>query len=320
MSIVIIGGSGFIGTALIKQLSDKKNVKNVDKRTSAMFPKVTHIADICSKEQLREALPGAELVVLLAAEHRDDVDPISLYYDVNVKGTENVLEVMEELGINRIIFTSSVAIYGLNKVNPDETTVADPFNHYGKSKWDAEEVLRKWYNTNTSQKSLAIIRPTVVFGEGNKGNVYNLLKQIVSGRFMMIGKGLNKKSMAYVENIVAFIVQLINNAQPGYEVYNYADKPDLSTLELTQLIYTQLDKGDKMIRIPYAAGYLGGVAFDILAKVTGKKFPISSIRVKKFCATTQFSADKVRNTGFKAPFTLHEGLKRTVASIMESTT
>ncbi len=79
---------------------------------------------------------------------------------------------MEKANIKRIIFISSVAIYGINKKNPDETFGADPFNHYGKSKWQAEQFLREWYETHPDW-DINIIRPAVIFGERNRGNVYN---------------------------------------------------------------------------------------------------------------------------------------------------
>ena len=104
---------------------------------------------------------NAKTVVLLAAEHRDDISPKSLYYDVNVEGTKNVLKKMEELGIKSIIFTSSVAVYGLNKNNPDENFPKDPFNHYGKRNC-VEKVLKDWLVP--INKSVTIIRPTVIFG------------------------------------------------------------------------------------------------------------------------------------------------------------
>ena len=69
----------------------------------------------------------------------------------------------------------------------------------------AEKIIKKWYEADPSNTSITIIRPTVVFGERNRGNVYNLLKQISSGKFLMVGKGQNKKSMAYVGNLVALI-------------------------------------------------------------------------------------------------------------------
>lgn len=151
---------------------------------------------------------------------------------MNVQGTRNVIEAMNKNGVKNIIFTSSVAVYGLNKENPDENHPVDPFNHYGKSKWQAEDVLREWYQQQPEQRSLTIIRPTVIFGERNRGNVYNLLKQISGGKFAMVGAGTNYKSMAYVGNIVAFIKYLLSHSHAGYEVYNYIDKPDLSMNEL----------------------------------------------------------------------------------------
>ena len=168
------------------------------------------IGDVREQAQMDRELKGADVVVLLAAQHRDDVSPVSLYYDTNVGGMEVTLKAMEKNGCKRIIFFSSVAVYGLNKKNPNESHPADPFNHYGKSKWQAEEVLQKWYESHPDW-NINIIRPTVVFGERNRGNVYNLLKQISSGRFLMVGKGENKKSMAYVGNIVSFVKFLIDN-------------------------------------------------------------------------------------------------------------
>jgi GlcNAc-P-P-Und epimerase len=309
--ITLIGASGFVGTRLIAELSDKKCC-NIDKKKSYRYDKITHFHDIRNKGIEKLLLNNVQSVILLAAEHRDDVYPVSLYYDVNVQGTKNVLDAMDRKGIKSIIFTSSVAVYGLNKSNPDETHPADPFNHYGKSKWQAEELLREWYQKDPENRSLSIIRPTVIFGEANRGNVYNLLKQIASGKFLMIGKGENKKSMAYVGNVVAFIKYLIENDKPGYRVYNYVDKPDFNMNELVSQVRHDLGQDGKMVRVPEWLGMLGGYGFDIAAKLTGKKLPISSVRVKKFCATTQFSADKLDKSGFKRPYAIEEGLERTL--------
>lgn len=321
--ITLIGGSGFIGTKLIDILKDEYKVINLDKSGSSRHPEITRIGDVRNNEDLKQLwkendLPSSEnnYVVLLAAEHRDDVSPVSLYNDVNVNGTRQVLAAMEERNINKIVFTSSVAVYGLNKENPSEDHPAAPFNHYGKSKWEAEEVLREWYQKDPQNRTLIIIRPTVVFGPGNRGNVYNLLKQIASGKFLMIGKGNNKKSMAYVENVAGFIKFCIEKRFTGYHLFNYADKPDLSMNELIQVAETSLKKKLPPVKVPYSVGYMVGIGFDVLAKITGKKFPISAVRVKKFCATTQFENAAVRNSGYAPPFTLQEGLGATIHSII----
>lgn len=311
MKITLIGGSGFVGTRLIDLLRHDYQLRNIDKRQSHFFQDITVIGDVRDKDKVVELLEGTDVVVLLAAEHRDDVSPVSLYYDVNVGGMRNVLAAMEANGIKRIVFTSSVAVYGLNKKNPDEEHPKDPFNHYGKSKWQAEEVLQEWYKGH-GDWNINILRPTVIFGERNRGNVYNLLHQISSGKFLMVGDGNNKKSMAYVGNIVAFIRFLIEEQRSGYHVYNYIDKPDMTMNELVGHVSKVLKKHIPATHFPYWLGMLGGYGFDFLAWLTRRKLTISSVRVKKFCATTKFNADKVRASGFKAPFTLGEGLARTL--------
>ena len=281
MKITLIGASGFVGTRLIELLKQNNYfLQNVDKKQSRFHSEITVIADVLDKNNLVTLLDNTDVVILLAAEHRDDVTPTSLYYDVNVGGMRNTLEAMEANGVKRIIFTSSVAVYGLNKNNPTETYPADPFNHYGKSKWEAEKVLQEWYKVHPDW-NINVIRPTVIFGERNRGNVYNLLKQISSGRFLMVGKGNNKKSMAYVGNIVAFIKFLIENKTTGYEVYNYIDKPDFTMNELVDHVSKVLNKHIPSVHYPLWLGMLGGFCFDVLAFITRRKLTISSVRVKE---------------------------------------
>ncbi len=306
---LIIGGSGFVGSFLIKELQDYK-VHNLDKNPSPFFDNITDIGDIRNIKEIK--IPKqTKSIVLLAAEHRDDVSPTSLYYDVNVQGTKNVLKKMDESGVTNLIFTSSVAIYGLDKNNPDENHIHDPFNHYGKSKWQAEKIIRNWFVNNPEGKSVTIIRPTVIFGERNRGNVFNLLRQISSGKFLMIGKGQNKKSMAYVRNVVRFIKDRLEKQEIGYKVFNYVDKPDFSMNELVSVIEQKMNLNIPKLKIPYWAGMIGGYWFDFLSKITGKKLSVSSVRVKKFCKTTQFNATKAHNL-FEAPYSLKDGIDKTL--------
>ena len=314
MKVTMIGASGFVGTRLIDLLKEEPanyTLKYIDLLPSHFFNDITTIGDVREQEQMDRELAGADVVVLLAAQHRDDVSPVSLYYDTNVGGMKVTLQAMEKNGIKRLVFFSSVAVYGLNKQNPNEEHPADPFNHYGKSKWQAEQVLQEWAKTHKDW-NINIVRPTVIFGERNRGNVYNLLKQISSGRFLMVGKGTNVKSMAYVGNIVAFVKYLIENVTEGYNVFNYIDKPDTNMNDLVALVSEVLHKHIPATHFPYWMGMMGGYCFDLLAKITGKKLAVSSVRVKKFCATTQFDSTKALSSGFVPPYTLKEGLARTL--------
>jgi nucleoside-diphosphate-sugar epimerase len=189
-----------------------------------------------------------------------------------------------KLGINKIIFTSSVAVYGFAPVGTDESGKINYFNDYGRTKYLAEEKYREWLASN-NKNSLTIIRPTVIFGEQNRGNVYNLLRQIADGKFPMVGNGKNVKSMAYVENVATFIEYNLNN-EPGEHLFNYIDKPDFDMNTLVREVNRMLGKSDKLFHWPYWLGYFGGLCFDLLAKIMHKKLSISSIRVKKFCANS----------------------------------
>lgn len=315
---VIIGGSGFIGTNLCRLLeSSGANFCIIDLKPSPEFPNKTIIADIRDRDALHQAFMQAgepEVIVLLAAVHRDDVSDRKEYYRTNVAGTENVCSVATDFGIERIVFTSTVAVYGFAPPQTSEEGSINPFNDYGRSKFEGEKVLDSWKNEIPETRSTCIVRPTVVFGEGNRGNVFNLLNQIASGKFLMIGNGKNTKSLAYVGNIVAFL-NFCSRDKSVSGVFNYVDQPDYDMNSLVTHVRSVLTgKSSTGFRIPYLAGITLGKIADGVSRLVGKSLPISAIRVKKFCSETSFSSRAHGQAGFEAPFELSEGLRRTLVS------
>ncbi len=311
MKILILGGSGFVGTRLTELLIKDHQVTIGDLVKSEFYPELWKHCDVCVDDNLRAVMQGQDCVINLAASHRDDVRPLSLYTRNNVEGAEHVCRIATELGIHLIVFTSSVAIYGFPKYEYDEDAPKYPFNEYGRTKLLAEAVYEKWQEADP-QNMLHVIRPTVIFGERNRGNVYNLFKQLASGRFLMVGNGKNKKSMAYVGNIVAFLKWNVEENKETYSVYNYIDKPDFDMNNLVNGFEKALGKKLPSIRLPYWLGLCGGYCFDLLAFITRRTYPISSIRVKKFCAQTVFSSAKMQKSGFKPLFDMQDALRRTV--------
>ena len=162
--ILVIGGSGFVGTNFIN-ICEKSSLINFDKNQSLFHKDITIIGNILQKKSIDKVMSDIDSVLLLAAEHKDNVSPTSLYYDVNVQGTKNVLKSMDKFGVKNLIFTSSVAVYGLNKISPNENSSVEPFNHYGKSKLMAEQLIKNWFEKNKKNKSVTVIRPTVIFGK-----------------------------------------------------------------------------------------------------------------------------------------------------------
>ena len=311
MKILILGGSGFVGTRLTEILLKDHQVTIGDIAESEKYPLLWKHCDVRSDDDLRSVLPGHDCIVNLAAAHRDDVRPVSLYMETNVDGAEHVCKIASESGIRHIVFTSSVAVYGFPKWEYDEDAPKEPFNEYGRTKLLAEEVYGKWQKSHPENR-LHVIRPTVVFGEGNRGNVYNLFHQLASGRFLMVGDGKNRKSMAYVGNIAAFLKWNIELNHTAYSVYNYIDKPDYNMYDLVNGFERILNKKLPPVSLPYWLGLCGGYCFDILAFITRKNFPVSSIRVKKFCAQTVFNSDRMQKCGFIPPYSMPDALRRTV--------
>lgn len=311
--ITVIGGSGFVGTNLCRQLASKQqDFEIIDLKMSNQFPDKCKIADVRDVDTLRQTVSG-DVVVHLAAVHRDDVRDKSEYQRTNVDGAENIALVCEEKGIDKIVFTSTVAVYGFAEPGTNESGLINPFNEYGRTKFDAEEKLRAWQSRD-EQNALIIVRPTVIFGEGNRGNVYNLLNQVASGKFMMVGKGENKKSMAYIGNIVAFLEACVKT-QEKYNVYNYIDTPDLTMNELVSQVRNTLGgKNSVGIRLPRWLGMLLGYVADAVSRVSGRNLSVSSIRVKKFTASTEFKSAKKEVDGFIPPYKISEGLNRTLES------
>jgi nucleoside-diphosphate-sugar epimerase len=313
MGLIVIGGSGFIGTRLGRLLTQAgDDFKILDKAVSGLYPGRTVLADVREVETLRENISERATVINLAAEHRDNVCPLSLYDDVNVGGAKNVCTVAIEKNVSTIVFTSSVAVYGFAPIYTDETGKIAPFNDYGRTKFEAEQVYRAWQAEAPTQRTLVIVRPTVTFGEQNRGNVYNLLRQIASDKFVMVGDGLNRKSMAYVENVASFLQFATTAFKPGVHIYNYIDKPDSSMNSLVGTVKRMLGRPERIaFRLPFSVGYAIGKCFDALGAITGKKFVISSIRVKKFCSNSVFETS-IAKTGFMPPVPLADALERTV--------
>ncbi len=309
--VAIIGGNGFVGTRLSARLNKSKIISkrydiNISKRNEEVID--CDIEDINALDQLE----AVDTIINLAAVHRDDVRPISRYDDVNVQGAKNICNAARKYKIKKIIFTSSVAIYGFSPPGTDESGEPNYFNDYGRTKYLAEKVYKDWQAEDPNNRTIVIIRPTVIFGEGNRGNVYNLLKQINSKRFVMFGNGKNKKSMAYVENVAAFLEYSLS-FKSGLHIYNYIDQPDLDMNTLVskarKILFNKKGIG---VRLPAFLGMAIGYIADFISKMTGKRLPVSSIRVRKFMGTTQFSSS-ISKTDFVPPVSLEEGLKKTLS-------
>jgi GlcNAc-P-P-Und epimerase len=311
---LITGGSGFIGSHFHHVISNSELVNlDLEKPTfkhSATF----YQGDIRKKEDVTKVFEREKeisRIISLAAKHHDFGIGHDEYFDTNEMGTQVLCEVATRFNINEIVFYSSVAVYGTTNEMSDESLEPAPDSPYGASKLAGENVLRKWAAEQSGRKVL-IIRPALVFGANNVANMYKLIKQIDLGVYFHIGKGDNIKSIAYVENLVKATLFLADKMPNGVSTYNYADEPQLTSREIGNTIATALGKKVRLT-VPLSAAVILGLPFDLLIKITGKNFPISTARIKKLNTQTLHSARKMAAAGFKPDYTTKQGLGKMVA-------
>lgn len=320
--VAVLGGSGFIGSHVIGTLVDLGvDVVNVDLYAAEhpLPPSVTDVrADIRDTAALTAALTGCDAVLNLAAAHHDFGLTPATFTSVNVDGARSVVEAMDAAGVVNLCFYSSVAVYGDAGPRPDETSEPRPVNDYGRTKLQAEGIYRAWRDTAAGRR-LLVIRPAVVFGPRNYANVYRMIHQVARRRFLPVGKGTNRKSMIYVENIVAAIVHLwMQPALREDEVYNCVDQPDLTSAEILAEVYRGLGRRVPRGHLPLQPAVVAAKPFDVIAKATGKNLPITSDRIRKIAdVETSFAAERIRATGYTQPVSLRDGLAAMVRWYLE---
>jgi len=144
--------------------------------------------------------------------------------------------------------------------------------------------------------------------------MYSLIRQIDSGRFLQVGNGRNIKSLVYVENLVAATL-LAWRREPAlaFDVLNVVDKPDLSSRRIAEIVSQALGKPFPRWSVPLGLGLALGWPFDAFSRITGRRSPVSTARIRKYAVDqTKFEADKLARLGFRATISLEEGLKRMV--------
>lgn len=314
MSTLVTGSSGFIARFLIPALAAKEHVvTGIDKRIGPAFGgcfRFVH-GDILDDSAVERALPEVDLIIHLAAEHKDFGVPESLYYKVNVDGTERLLQHASRHQIRNFLFFSSVAVYGDSAVPTHEALVPTPASPYGKSKFIAEQRVQAWAAENPGRKAV-IVRPTVIFGPHNYANMYRLIQSVARRRYVGVGNGLNVKSIGYVENVAAAALFLKERMEPGIEIYNYADSPHMTTRDLVASMAKCLRVRVPSLRIPKSLAVTCALPLDVVAKVTKRDFPLTAKRIAKFTESTHHQADRILGAGFAPPYSLEAGIQKTI--------
>ncbi len=323
MNYIIFGGSGFIGTHLIHLLKDEC-IKNGDKiydldivmpGEEGVVPGIVEKNDGVEYIRLDVRKPiefdfvptDDDIIFNLAAVHRTPGHPDYEYFETNIRGAENVVEFAEKYGINKMLFTSSIAPYGAAEELKEETTLPTPNTSYGISKLVAEKIHEKWQYADQERRELTIVRPGIVYGKGEHGNMTRLYWGQRKRYFFYAGRKDTIKACIYVKELVNFFkYRMIDNNFDGCDIYNCTFEPAFNI----QQICETMQKATEMKRyIPYIPGGLLMATARILGPIGGKKVGIHPARVKKLMISTNICGKKLAATDYKFKYSFEETFK-----------
>ena len=318
MRVLVTGANGFIGRHIVRCIEKQGDKINVLVRNSNSFnisDKVNIFeGDIFDNEKLRKAVNEVDAVFHLVAKTHDSssIDNAKDYYKINVEGTRNLLDACINSNIKHFVYFSSVkAMVEESKYTLDETYDCTPTTLYGETKLMAERLVIE-YGSKYDFKT-TILRLPLVYGPGNKGNIYKMIEAIDNGRFVMMGNGSNKRSMVYVGNVVDAGIAVIDRKATDAKVYVITDGVDYTVKDLYKLIAKGLSKKPLPFYVPMGIAKMLAIAGDIGNKIIRKPLPFNSEVLGKLTDSATFSSGRIReDIGFKPKYNLYNTIDETI--------
>jgi len=252
MRVLVTGANGMIGQVLCPALVTEghqivaamRNPQSLGPSALDSSISVQKITDIGPDTSWTALLKGVDAVVHLAARvHvlRDPaLDPLATYRRVNVEGTKRLAEQAVAAGVRRFIFLSSVKVHGKGPQPYREQDAPLPEDPYGVSKLEAEEILREV--TRNTGVELVILRPSLVYGPGVKGNFYQLLRLCELGLPLPFGNIFNRRSLIGTDNLASAICRCLTHPKAPGETFLVSDGEDVSTPDLARSIARKMKK------------------------------------------------------------------------------
>jgi len=320
--ILITGAAGFVGSHLVDHL-----LKNENKDRLRLFVEKNKSLDNLSRRDLdiikgdvrnldmvNQAMNDVEVVYHLAAEIIKPEKTYRDYEQVNVNGTQNLLNACKNKNIQKFVYFSSIAVFGLpayvgDIINWDENKPKMPSESYGKSKLEAEKRILSFHDKYRTPYS--IVRPTTVYGPKDHQSLIDLYRAIKGKYFFMIGEGNNKLDYVFVKDLVkgARLAQTSNFPESDYilgsgkpTAFKYIVKSVAKSLNTTVPKY----------HVPKGLGLLFGYGAEMINKTFNTAMPFSLNRVRVITSNCYYSINKARREiGYDPATKFEDGTKIT---------
>ena len=297
---VVFGGAGFIGTHLLQSL---KATGDYDELISADIATPSVPVDGVEYKQIdvRNPIPvdlcdRPDEIFNLAAVHRTPGHDTYEYYETNVTGATNICDFAAIKQTEKVVFTSSIAVYGPDESPKSEDTVPTPQSAYGWSKLLAERVHKSWQSQEDGRQ-LVIVRPAVIFGTGEGGNFTRLAGALNKGFFFFPGRKDTVKACGYVKELV-WSMRYMLNRNAGNTLYNFCYPEAYSIGQICETFH-------KVGELPKPRGVLplyllnfASIPFELLNAI-GFKNGINRERIRKLVVSTNITPNTLMSTGYQ---------------------
>jgi len=303
--ILITGAGGFIGSHVVNHLlADGEKPERLrlliseNSKIDKLFTTPLEIVrgDIRNKAFVKKAVEGVEIIYHVAALSGLKGTTYRDYKEVNVDGTQNLLDASSKNKLQKFVFFSTIAVYGLpawtgDIINWDETHKKTYSEVYGQSKYEAEKRVLKLYDR--VKMPYTIIRPTSVYGPRDKGQLYELYKAIKNHTFVMIGNGKNKMDYVFVKDLVkgARLAQLSSSQASEYILGG--DQP-IEFSSIVRFVAKSIDTKIFPLSIPTSLGLALANITQGVAKIMGIQAPLFPTRVRVMTTNYYYSIRKAK--------------------------
>ena len=300
MKITITGGTGFIGSRLalrsremghdvtilgqVNTPAEEDNLKELESDNIRVL-----IGAVTDREKTREAVADADIVFHLAAAQHEANVPDQHFREVNVEGTRQLIDASIDSGVKRFVYGSTIGVYGSALDGQiDEQSTQNPDNIYGVTKAEAERLVQKY----ADKIPVTIIRISETYGPGDR-RLLKLFKAIEKRVFFMIGDGLNKHQLIYVDDLIDGLYIAASSDNAIGETFVLAGREVLTTNEMARAISNALDIPLRKFRAPLWFFMLVAIVLETLLKPLGIQPPLHRRRMDFFRKSFYFSRDKV---------------------------
>lgn len=292
---IVLGGSGFIGAHLLARLRAERPdapIYSLDvTEPHEPVPGVVYLAgDV--RHPIEHTFEGPiEAIYNLAAVHRTPGHEDYEYYETNIAGAVNSCALARRLGVETIVFTSSIAVYGPTETPKTETSPLQPVSAYGRSKLLAEKIQEDWRAQDPERRRLIVARPAVIFGPRENGNMTRLARFQSTGMFFFPGRRDTLKACGYVQELISALL-FVRDSDLQALTFNFCYPKCYSVEEITNIYNEKAGLPKVRGTVPQFLALSGAAFFEIFG-LFGIKTPINRARMRKMVESTNIVPERL---------------------------